>query len=544
MTEITKTENTRPSAIPKYVWMLFAAGTVFIYFFGLTIPLMGPDEPRYAQVAREMFGRGDWITPTLGGFNWFEKPALFYWLEIASYYIFGVNEFAARFGAALCGLGTIASLWILGKFVMCSFGDHTDNRQPTTVNFANWLALIAASTIGILAFSRGASFDIIITFPITAAMVSFFVFDQTSTQNDLSVASHRLPVSASPRRSVPVSLFLFYFFIGVALLAKGLIGIIFPFGIVALFYILSRRLPSKAFLVSLIWGTLLAVAVALVWYVPMYLRHDWPFIDEFFIQHHFQRFTSNKYQHPQPFYFFLWILPLMIMPWLPLFLAAIWNFAKQMFNRIATGTTVVVSDESPHLPVSRSPLLLFSFAWLAVPLVFFSLSGSKLPGYILPAVPAAIIITAVFVDDRVTKSAHWLRTMLIVPAATFAVSLALLIFALPKYAETDTVKYLIQTADERGFGASRVLTLHTVSYNAEFYAAGRLIRDADGKQHRFSSPAEVLEEIKAEGNIPVVVLIPLNHLPQLMAFEPLHSEILRDNGDLAIVAVSNQNREP
>jgi len=97
------------------VWCFLAALIVFTYFFGLTIPLVGPDEPRYAQVAREMFLRHDWITPTLGGFDWFEKPALLYWLQIIAYKIFGVSEFSARFGSALFGLGTILSLWILGR---------------------------------------------------------------------------------------------------------------------------------------------------------------------------------------------------------------------------------------------------------------------------------------------------------------------------------------------------------------------------------------------------------------------------------------------
>ncbi len=100
MPEKTKTEGSTPRTIPDYVWIAFAALTVFVYFFGLTIPFVGPDEARYAQVAREMMDRGDWVTPTLGGFNWFEKPALLYWLEIVSYKAFGVSEFAARLGPA------------------------------------------------------------------------------------------------------------------------------------------------------------------------------------------------------------------------------------------------------------------------------------------------------------------------------------------------------------------------------------------------------------------------------------------------------------
>ncbi len=86
---MTKAKVRRPNT--NYIWIALFVLTIFVYFFGLTIPLLGPDEPRYAQVAREMLARGDWITPTLGGFNWFEKPALLYWLQIVSYKLFGVS---------------------------------------------------------------------------------------------------------------------------------------------------------------------------------------------------------------------------------------------------------------------------------------------------------------------------------------------------------------------------------------------------------------------------------------------------------------------
>src|SRR5215204_5300619 len=214
MSEITKTEDQKPKT--EYFWIIFAALTVVVYFAGLTIPLLGPDEPRYAEVAREMFERHDWITPTLGGFNWFEKPALLYWLQISAYNLFGVTEFAARLGSSLFGLGTIVCLWVLGREA-----ERTNNEQPMTNNFAYWLALIAASTAGIIGFAHGASFDIILTFPITAAMVSYFIFD-------------------SNRRILP--LVLFYFFIGIALLAKGLVGVVFPFAIVGTYQLLLRRL--------------------------------------------------------------------------------------------------------------------------------------------------------------------------------------------------------------------------------------------------------------------------------------------------------------
>ncbi|MFL6468997.1 MAG: ArnT family glycosyltransferase, partial [Pyrinomonadaceae bacterium] len=271
-------------------WWIFAIFVVFVYFYGLGFPLVGPDEPRYAQVAREMYERRDWISPTLGGFDWFEKPALLYWLQIVGYKLFGVNEFAARFGSAVFGLGTVASLWVFGRF------SNFRSEKAEAVEFANWPALIAASTLGILVFARGASFDIIVTFPLTASLVGFFVSDRANSDDKRQQVYGRIA---------------FYFFAGVAVLAKGLIGIVFPFATVFVYFAISRRWPTRQFLISLVWGSILLIAVAAIWNLPMYLRHGWKFIDEFYIQHHFQRFTSNKYQHLQPFYFYFWVLPLM-----------------------------------------------------------------------------------------------------------------------------------------------------------------------------------------------------------------------------------------
>ncbi|CAN5602077.1 hypothetical protein BH10ACI3_BH10ACI3_09480 [soil metagenome] len=511
MQEITKTDDSTPTAVPRYVWVVLAVLAVFVYFFGLTIPFLGPDEARYAQVAREMMDRGDWVTPTLGGFHWFEKPALLYWLEIVSYKIFGVNEFAARFGPALFGLGTVVSLWILGRSVEF-------DKKATSNGFANYLALIAATTFGLIVFSRGASFDIIVTFPMTAAMVSFFIFDRST---ETSFREKHLP------------LILFYVFIGVSLLAKGLIGILFPIAIVAFYYVLSLRLPSRAFLFSLTWGTLLSCVIAAIWYLPVYQQNGYEFVNEFFIQHHFQRFTSNKYQHPQPFYFFLWVLPLMTMPWLPFFFGAVWKTARVYIYR----KNAESQDGSKPL-LARSPLLLFTVAWMLVPLVFFSVSGSKLPGYILPAVPAAIVLTALFLYDLIRRKAQWRSRVMAIAVLTFCTVIGLLIFEVPKFAATDSVRSLLQAANDRGFTSNRVLIMHTISHNAEFYATGRLLRETDGKQRRLYGSGEVLAEIEAENRTPVLVIVPIEYKTQLTKDTRLKTEFLKDNGELAIAAVS------
>lgn len=538
MTKIDSAFRIPRSAIP---WLLFAAVIVFVYFFGLTIPLLGPDEPRYSQVAREMFERGDWVTPTLGGFHWFEKPALLYWLQIAAYNLFGVSEFSARFGSALFGLGTILSLWILGRH----FPAKTQRRQENS--FANWLALITASSIGIIVFSRGASFDIILTFPMTAAMVSFYIFDLTlrdaEAQSKETTASQA--ISASLHLHVSVSLFAFYFFIGVALLAKGLVGIVFPFAIVGFYYLLSWRLPSRTFILSLVWGTLVAALVAATWYLPMYQRHGWEFIDEFFIQHHFQRYTSNKYFHPQPFYFFFWVLPLMTIPWLPFLVVGLWDFGKKMFHHRETENTENAGRQSsdlrvsssPNLAFSPAPLLRFAVAWLMVPLVFFSFSGSKLPGYILPALPPAMILTAVAVFGFIQKSEIRYRIVQAAAIATLVVVVALLLFVVPRFADVDSVKDLIATATQNGYVNENVLTLHTVSHNAEFYAPGRLLRDSKGKQKKLLGVTEVLDEIKKNNGESVLVLVPLEYLSQLRDSTMVRSKVLKENGEFAIVYV-------
>jgi 4-amino-4-deoxy-L-arabinose transferase-like glycosyltransferase len=533
------TANNEHRPVKKYIWLFFALFVVAVYFLGLNIPLLGPDEPRYSQVAREMFERGDWITPTLGGFNWFEKPALLYWLQIAAYNIFGVSEFAARFGSALFGLGTIASIWMLGRAV--------ERRLPAdyaNCNFANWLALIAASTIGIIAFSRAASFDIILTFPVTASLAGFFIWE-LGGQTETSVSDRKdgPAISPSPRLPFSLSLPAFYFFIGVALIAKGLVGIVFPMAIVAFYYLLSRKFPPRAFIISLIWGTVLALAAASAWYLPMYQRNGWTFIDEFFIQHHFQRYTSNKYLHPQPFYFFFWVLPLMTIPWLPFFIGSLWNFIPRKANTVESGMKegeAQTVSPSPPLLVSSSPLLhlrRFALAWLLVPLVFFTFSGSKLPGYILPALPAAVILAGEYAWRFTRKNK--LRRVLVQMTATgtLAVVIVLGLFFVKTFAEHESVKTLIQAADSEGHANERVLNLFGMSHNSEFYAPGRLVRTTDGKQKMFFSVREMVDEMAAKNEKSALVLVPLRHLEILTKSDLVEIKMLADNTEFAIAAI-------
>jgi 4-amino-4-deoxy-L-arabinose transferase-like glycosyltransferase len=484
--EITTNDGANSSSTtPLWFSIVAAALVIAVYFFGLSVPLMGPDESRYAEVAREMYERGDWLTPTLAGHPWFEKPPLLYWLEIAGYQVFGVNEFAARFGPALCGIGIVVAMWALAR----TEGELSRGR----------LTLMTASTLGLIAFSHTAGFDVVLTLTMTCALVCFWKVERSSTAG-------KLP------------LIFFYLFTGFAILAKGLVGL-FPFASIALYYVASRLMPRRRVLLSLLWGLPLMLLVAAPWHVVMYVWHGSEFIRVYFIQHHFERFTTNRYLHPQPFYFFWWVLPLMALPWAPFVIVRLMS---------------VLNKRKGDRPAA-SPLFRFALCWVLVPLIFFSFSGSKLPGYILPALPPMLIIAWASLRDRPSKK--WTTGVASVAVLSLVISLAATIAYLPAYAGRDTVKQLIAVADSRGYSNARVVTLFMVSYNAEFYARDRLVRDSDGNQMMLQGAQLVLDEINKDGR-PVLVLVPAEYVSQLTEYPKVSAEVLANNGRVAIVAVA------
>ncbi|MEP6924596.1 MAG: glycosyltransferase family 39 protein [Pyrinomonadaceae bacterium] len=493
--------------------LLFSVLIFAAYFVGLgTLPFLGPDEPRYAEVAREMFSRSDFVTTTLGELNWFEKPALAYWLMMAGYKTFGINEFAARFGSALFGLLTIGTVYWLCRFVEKT----NDEGQRANDGIAFWAVLVSASSIGLIAFSHAASFDIILTFPITAALACFFAFD-----------------IGNPKSKIQNPKFLigFYFFIGVALLAKGLIGAVLPLGIIFWYFILSQKLPNKAFLLSLLWGTLLACATAATWYAPMLLRHGGDFFNEFFVQQQFARYTSNKYQHPEPVWFFWLILPALTLPWLPFFAIAIWRFFKAQSPKSKVQSPVQMLPQK---------LKIFCVVWLTVPLVFFTFSSSKLPGYILPALPAALILAAEQVERFVKNNRN--RRLV------FQVLAIIILLAVPIFLNTfavglaryDTTKFLLEAANGQGLSNAKVLNLHDISHSLEFYAAGRLVRLPDGKQWKFEGTREIWNYLQLSNEQNVLVLVPVEHEHQLYETNLFTAHKVADNGAFALVAVTQK----
>lgn len=563
-----------PSTLAKRGMVFLLVVVVAFYLYGLGhLPLLGPDEPRYAQVAREMLLRHDLITPTLGGHTWFEKPALLYWMMIASFKLFGVTEWAARLPAAVSGLLTIAAVYVIGHRIERSY-ERQSGRNHAAIPLGFWSALAAATTIAIVAFSRAASFDILLTMTSTWAFACYVPYALVEGES-----SPRGP-SARSLRSYLAG---FYIFIGLSLLAKGLIGLVIPFGVLTLFYLLQRRLPQRKTILSLIWGLPLALLVASTWYAPVILRHGWPFVDEFFIQHHFARYVSNKYHHAQPFYYYLLVIPMLTLPWTVFLIegllkARLW---------IKTGDPHVYDLEEAHWNRSR----VLALAWFFFPLVFFSFSGSKLPGYILPVVPAAALIAgeklwrlnwgdwqatwasmkltaavflsfsigvlifarrsgevplvcALIIAATLLVAAHSasllfskrLPPIFTIAGATLIVLLIALLCLAPRAAELESSKRLLQLADARGYSAAVIYGMQRSDRTPEFYAADRVVYGADGEPIMYEGPAQIIEESRRRQES-VLTFVPLAEVNQLTGMA-VQAEVIGNNGRYAIIAVN------
>lgn len=321
----------------------------FLFYFGLSaFGLVGADEPRYAQVAREMLARHDLVTPTLYGKPWLEKPPLYYWRAMQEYWLFGVSDWAARLPAATAASFMVAVVY----FFLRRF------RPGSQLNGA----LMTAASAGVIGFARGAGTDMLVTAAFLAGMLAWFAW---------YVSDRRL------------WLVFFYFFLALGALAKGPVAPLLAGLIVVIFALVQRH---RRLIKRTLWlpGILLFLAVSLPWYVAVQLRNP-QFLREFILQHNLERFATNMYHHRQPFWYFVPVLLLGVMPWTSLVIAGCIETVKAWRDQ----------------PTTREGTLpKFLLIWAAVVLVFFSISASKLPGYILPAVPACAVLAAGWVSRR------------------------------------------------------------------------------------------------------------------------------------------------
>jgi len=358
-------ENPRSRTAARIGWAILIAATLYVGYFSHlgAIGFVGPDEPRYAWIARDMAETGDWVTPRLYGKPWFEKPPLFYWGAALCFKLFGVSEAAARLPSAISALlATLAMTWLALRL----YGAET----------ARWLLLLLPTTVGMIGFSHAAATDMPFSAMLTIAMVCAAVV-LGLTRNENTPILPRTPWLA---------LILFGFFLGLAVLAKGPAAIMLSGG--AIFF---RALFTNRWRDALRLFHPAAIAsfclTALPWYI-LCARRNPDFFRIFIIEHNFKRYLTPEFQHIQPFWYYGPIVLLALLPWTSMLAAAANDFRQP-----------------PGAASWRMPPSMYFSCWIAFTLVFFSASKSKLPGYILPAIPPLGLLLAQSISLRVRKIA-------------------------------------------------------------------------------------------------------------------------------------------
>jgi 4-amino-4-deoxy-L-arabinose transferase-like glycosyltransferase len=368
-------------------WAILFVATLYVCYFSHlgAIGFVGPDEPRYAWVARDMVETGDWITPHLYGKPWFEKPPLFYWGAALCFKLFGVSEAAARLPSAISALlATLAMAWL----AMRLYGAET----------ARWLLLLLPTTVGMIGFSHAAATDMPFSGMLTIAMVAAAVAIGLA-RNDNTPIIPRTPWLA---------LVLFGFFLGLAVLAKGPAAIILCGGAVFFWALFTKRWRNAFRLLHPV-----AIAAfsftALPWYL-LCARRNPDFFRVFLIEHNFKRYLTPEFQHIQPFWYYGPILLAAFFPWIAIFL---WSFLPGAVRLLRARST----KES----------IWFLLCWAGFCFAFFTISRSKLPGYILPALPAIALVLAYSVSYFPSASVRSLVVTLLATAACFGITAGLLL---------------------------------------------------------------------------------------------------------------------
>ena len=370
LTELRQPHQSEPSPPPAAVASKFKPFAVLLFlivsylqFFHQLggLGLVGPDEPRYAQVAREMAASGDFITPRLQGEPWFEKPILYYWMAAWAFKAMGVSELAARLPSAVAGLLGVVAVFLVG-------------RHWASMRCGLAAALILASSPMYFSLARAASTDMLLTSALTMSLACIY-FAWFGQRPDTAVTAVQTNRSSTWIYGV-------YVFIALAVLAKGPVGAVLAGSGTALFVLTTRRWDLLKMLLRPS-AVLSGIAVALPWYGLCYRANGWPFIQEFLIKHNVARFATDRYQHAQPFWFYIPVVFAGFLPWVFQILAPAWQWSG---GRLPL---------RPQRRESQNDLVSALFwAWALIPFLFFSVSESKLPGYVLPMFPALALLTA------------------------------------------------------------------------------------------------------------------------------------------------------
>ena len=326
-----------------FAWTLLVAFAIaWFYVLGLRA-LVPPDEGRYAEMAREMFASGDWITTRLNGIKYFEKPPLQTWMNALTFTLFGLGDWQARLWTGLCGFGGVLLTGYTGARVF-----------NARVGF--YAALVLGSSFYWVVSGQADSLDMGLSGMMTIALCALLLGQRDGASN----AEQRNWMLAC------------WAGMALAVLAKGLIGLVLPGGILVVYTLITRdwRLWARLHLVK---GLLLFMAIAVPWFVLVALKNpEQPHF--FFVHEHWDRFFKTEHHRENVWYTFFVLTVVGIMPWL-----GVLGQALRLGARRETG---------------RFRPLLMLLVWAVFILLFFTKSNSKLPGYILPIFPALALLVA------------------------------------------------------------------------------------------------------------------------------------------------------
>lgn len=357
---MTKVFTTHKKAF--FILLLAILAAVYLVPLG-NHPLMDPDEGRYSEIPREMVESGDFVTPRLNYVKYFEKPAFLYWANALAYKAIGENEFASRITVTLCALLGILVAGLLAGYM---YG-----------KLAGWFAaVITGSSFLYFAIGTLDILDMPLAFFLTVAMAAFYVAQKEESN---------------------VWYLLFYGACALAVLTKGLVGVVLPGGIILVYILVSRkwRLFYKPLYIPAI---ILFFAITVPWFY-MVCKANADFFHFFFIQEHFQRYLTKMHDRYEPFWFFTPILIAGILPWTA--------FLPGFFSKYSIFRSPTDDDQKD---ANRYLLI-----WALFIFVFFSISDSKLIPYIVPCIPPIAIMIAAELDRMVSDNkAHGMPALCLV----------------------------------------------------------------------------------------------------------------------------------
>jgi 4-amino-4-deoxy-L-arabinose transferase-like glycosyltransferase len=393
-------ENEQVSA--RWIVPLSAAAIAVCLFGNLgAIGLVGPDEPRYVWIARAMADTGDWITPRLYGQPWFEKPVLYYWAAAVGFLLHLPAEWAARLPSAFAALAAaFAIAWLAKKHY---------GGVPNSLSSPALLApLFFSTSVAAIGFARSASPDMLFSASVTLAMASAAcVFRYSGALREADP-----PPDVSRGDALPLALF--GAFLGLAVLAKGPAAIALAGGAIGIWAMATKQW-RLAFRLAHPFAIIAFCVVALPWYVLCAIRNP-DFLRVFLWQHNFERYVSPIFQHRQPFWYFAPIILLALLPWT----ALLWPVAQEGLW--------LWRDKSR----AKSPGFFFA-CWAIFPVLFFSASQSKLPGYILPATPPVALLCAVALTRAIAGARPGIRLILLGIGGTWIVIGVVGVMAAPRH---------------------------------------------------------------------------------------------------------------